>query len=539
MSLHVDGAEGTAWAEVLTGPAAYAHLLVDHGDEQCLLTRNGLVVGIEPAPAVEVDPLHERHHLYGLCRTLACTQSASLAVAHRDAEVACPHCVSHLYGSALLHGHGLYGTGGANLAAAVALRPAVTTFIAHLGLHQAVGLAAGAQHVIGTSVDAQLACDAVLAHVACRERTRRRNQRLPLGLLLLLYQCQTAVGGLVLGMEQGCGCQHGHRCEHSPAPVVHTALCIGLVLDRRRGGGCRFLGGTAGRLECAYPDGSTGAGILAVAAHHAAAHVHRVALTVDAGALATAGTQAATVAAAGINHWAIQRASGYQAEQRAHGTRRVAPGAAAPPCQHTYDQQRYERYHQRRKALHPHIHAVEGIAVIVLGQAGQGIVAHLVERCHQTSHYPAIGAIGHQQRRRPAEVEHQHQAGKCQACVAQDVPRLAVSVLEALPAEPCDGILHHTQGADDRTIDAPQQQGERYDEEQRPHIEGQHSGHELYAGHPSQIGVSRPCEVEQQPGDEHPEHHGKRCTDFAKHDDSVWINVTWGRVMPRSSHGYW
>lgn len=112
MSLHVYGTQRTAGAEVLAGSTAYALLLIHHRDKQSLFARYLIVVSIQPSSPVTVNALHQRHHLYGLCRTLACTQAASLPVTHGNAEIAIPHSVTHLYGSACLHGYRLYGTSG-------------------------------------------------------------------------------------------------------------------------------------------------------------------------------------------------------------------------------------------------------------------------------------------------------------------------------------------------------------------------------------------------------------------------------------------
>ena len=232
MSLHADGTDGIARTEVFTGTTAYALLLVHHRNQQCLFVWNLLVVGIQPASAFPMNSLLQGYHLYGLGRTLACTQPTGLAITHRDTQLTGPHSMSHLYGCSFLYSNRMQGTGGAHLAAAVAFGAAIATLIAHLGLHESVQTVAGPQYVIGATVDAQLACRTMSAKITYGERTRRGDERLALWFLLALYGSQSAIGGLLLGMEESSGCHEDCRCKYRSASLIGSFLYVSCLRCR-------------------------------------------------------------------------------------------------------------------------------------------------------------------------------------------------------------------------------------------------------------------------------------------------------------------
>ena len=177
------------------------------------------------------------------------------------------------------------------------------------------------------------------------------------------------------------------------------------------------------------------AGIHTVATHHTPAHVHSMGLAVDAGTLATACTQATTVATVCIKDRTIQRLAGEETQNGAHGTNGVAPSTSATPCQYAYNQQSQNGYHQSRNALQPHIHRIESITPIVLCQRSQSVVGQLIQGSHQGSHYSSISAVGHQESCHPAHIEDEHDGAQQQKHYAHGVAGRTVLVLVFLPAQ--------------------------------------------------------------------------------------------------------
>ena len=148
VSFNVDGREGTCRTQVLAGATAYAAGLVDGGD-----VGRRLVVGVGG------------YHLDGTLRTVACTVAARHTVGERYAVLSYPYGMAYLRGGLHLDGNGLDGAGGTHLRAARTLRAAVAALVRHDRLHQVHQVVGGAQHLVGTFRDAQLAPRAVRLEV--------------------------------------------------------------------------------------------------------------------------------------------------------------------------------------------------------------------------------------------------------------------------------------------------------------------------------------------------------------------------------------
>ena len=166
MPFDIDGAEGTRGTKILAGTTAYTLLLVDHRDEQYPFARNLLIVGIQPTPAVLMNASLQGNHLDSLSRTMAGTVTTGYSIGHRHAVVFNPYGMTYLSGCTLLLGDGLDGSCGAYIAASRTFGSTVATFEAHLGLHKAIQAVAGAQHIVGTAVDAQLARGTMLCQIS-------------------------------------------------------------------------------------------------------------------------------------------------------------------------------------------------------------------------------------------------------------------------------------------------------------------------------------------------------------------------------------
>ena len=151
MPLYVDAGEGTGRAEVLAGTAADASSLVDGWNHGL-----GLVT-------------IEGHHLNGTGRTVACTVTAVHTVRHADTVLPHPYGMADLYGGLVCQGDGFDGTSGADAGAAVALRAAEASLVAHGGLHEGLQVGAGMQHVVGALAYAKLTGCTVLLQVLRRD----------------------------------------------------------------------------------------------------------------------------------------------------------------------------------------------------------------------------------------------------------------------------------------------------------------------------------------------------------------------------------
>ena len=203
-----------------------------------------------------------------------------------------------------------------------------------------------------------------------------------------------------------------------------------------------------------------------------------------------------------------------EAEQCADGADGVAPCASAFPCEYGDDGPCEECYGERCCALEPYVNFVEGVAVVVFGDGCQSVVGEFVEWCHNGCDDAAVGAVGEDESAYPCYVEGEGCAGQHEHCVAQGVLCRRVVVLVLFLTQPCDGVLHDAQWADDGAVDAPHQQGECHDEEQCSYVQRQQCRHKLDFRHPSQIGMCRSGEVDQEPCDEHPEDDGQCQADF-------------------------
>ena len=128
----------------------------------------------------------------------------------------------------------------------------------------------------------------------------------------------------------------------------------------------------------------------AVAAGHATGIVNLVGLEVDAGGLAVLGAQAAGLALIGIKIDLKPRETRQLGKNGTHRADGVAIGAAATPCQHGDDNECRQGNEEGGQALHPHIHAVECVAIHPLGHRGQQVVAPLINGQQQIGHHEDV-----------------------------------------------------------------------------------------------------------------------------------------------------
>lgn len=150
MSLDHDGRVGTGWAYVFAGTAADAGTFVDGW-----YPRGFLIV------------LVERYHFDGSYRTVPGTVTTLYTVSYRNAELLNPLCMTYLYARLFLTVDRLDGSGRTYLGTACAFGTAVAAFIRHRGQHEVHQVGRGAQHIVGTFADTELAASAVLLEVSC------------------------------------------------------------------------------------------------------------------------------------------------------------------------------------------------------------------------------------------------------------------------------------------------------------------------------------------------------------------------------------
>ena len=256
----------------------------------------------------------------------------------------------------------------------------------------------------------------------------------------------------------------------------------------------------------------------AVHAGHAAAVIDAVVFHVDARSLAAAGAEVALHTLVRVDDGLEPRPAGHEAQHRAHGTDGVAVGASAAPGQHGDDHESDHGDEEGRQTLHPHRGFIESIAVDAFGHVGQQIVSPSVERGEQILRDASVGAVGGEQGRQRADARHERNDEERQHAPAQ--PTLfrriaeAVTTLFRASAQPGNDVLHHAQRTNDRTIYAPEDQGQGDKKHDDSHIQRQHGGQELDACHPAQPGVHRPREVEEEQRDAGEEDDGQRQSDF-------------------------
>lgn len=242
-----------------------------------------------------MDTSLQGHHLYCLCGTLASAESAGLFVLDGYAELACPDGMTHLNGGTLFYGDRLNGRRGADLRAAIALGTTIATLVAYLGLHETIQAAAGAQHVVGTSINAELAGGAMGAQMADRKRTGRCDEFVALRFFLLDDVGKTTVSGfrfyLALCLDNG---RSGKKSNAGQGSTAGRTLWRGIS----RGGGnrpffCLDRWGKVHRIECTLSE--------TITANHAAGEVYAVCFQVNAGSLAVTFTFATVLALVSID----------------------------------------------------------------------------------------------------------------------------------------------------------------------------------------------------------------------------------------------
>lgn len=157
----------------------------------------------------------------------------------------------------------------------------------------------------------------MLGKMTCAPCTRRHNRRGTYRNLLVLDNRQPSVHFLFLRFYHRRGGKHGCCRKETAAGGVYLFGIYSL---------CRFVGCRLIRFLPAVfqPKRIVFAGVYTIHARYATAVIDAMVLVVDAGSLASTGTQTAILAFLRIDHWTEQREAGEKSQYRSHRTNRVA-----------------------------------------------------------------------------------------------------------------------------------------------------------------------------------------------------------------------
>jgi hypothetical protein len=212
--------------------------------------------------------------------------------------------------------------------------------------------------------------------------------------------------------------------------------------------------------------------------------------------------------------------AGEEAQRGAHGADIVAIGAAAPESQNPHHDQRDKGYNQGGKAAEPYLLVIEGIASSPFREAGQQVVAPNIDRLQKVLDHTAVSTVRGQKGDEYMDTGHKGYHIQGPHPIADSLHSLSVleRLFAAMGPKPGNAVLEDAQRADDRTIHAAENQGKQHKGHDYPHIQGQYGREELDFGHPTQIAMQRPCEIQKKEGDPYPENPGQRHSKFLKHN---------------------
>ena len=226
--------------------------------------------------------------------------------------------------------------------------------------------------------------------MACAPCPRRYNRRGTYRYLFVLDDRQSAVHFLFLRFHHRRGGKHGCCRKETAAGGVYLFGSYSL---------CRFVGCRLIRFLPAVfqPKRIVFACVYTIHARYATAVIDAMVLVVDAGSLASTGTQTAILAFLRINHWTEQRETGEKSQYRSHRTNRVAVSTPVPPCKNNQHDERNGGNKECRQTFQPDLRFIKGIAVRTLGKVGKQVVSPPVHRSKQVGGDTPVGAVRSQQ----------------------------------------------------------------------------------------------------------------------------------------------
>ena len=341
-------------------------------------------------------------------------------------------------------------------------------------------------------------------------RTRRRDFALAGRYFFIFDNRQTAIDLALLSLHSSAdGKERSQREERAARGVGISLGFIGFDISL----GMRHLARTS---VC---DSTRTTIVNAIHAGNTARIVDAVVLGIDARSLALAGTQRAAHTFLGVDYRAQEGETRHKAQHGANRANRVAIGATATPRQEANHQQRSHSHSQRDAAFQPHVHRIEGVAIVVLGNRSQIVVHPCINRSKEVGGDTSECAIRCNQCSNRCEAHHYQHHKHSQKTVAQHTFLLCISkthtrLLLAI-MQPRNDVLHHTHRANHRAIYASKKQCQHQKEQHHAHIKRQHRRHKLQFFHPTQVMAHSACEIKETKGDGNKKYRGKNDSNFS------------------------
>lgn len=472
VSLDINGAERPCRAEVLARSASYATFAVDNGDSYYIRQSGG-------SCDVQVTSACLRHS-DGTGRAVTCAIVAAVTVGDGNAVACNPNGVTYVNGSLFLFGKGLNGTRGTDLSATRTFWPAVAPFERHLRLHETQRVGGGAQYIIRTSTDAQLAGCAVTRQVMSRHRARRSDKRKTMRCLFILKYGQSAIH-LHPGLRHG-NTSRGHQSARKESTTIVVNAIIACLFARLCAfGDFRQSGAQFDRIEMTYVD--------AVAAHHTTRGINGTRLEVDGRSLAVLLAQRAVAAFVLIEPDAEDREPREQGQYCADGADSVAICASVAPSEYGRNDECKQRHHEGGYTAHPNIHRGKQVTVVTRLKSRQTVLQQVKKRTEEGGDHSSVCGIGRKESGNGSKADDEADEEYSSHGVSQHFLFRGerVAVVPLLFTEPPEDVLHHAKRTDDAAIYPAEDKSEQDKSEQNSVVKGKQGGDELYFCSPCNI----------------------------------------------------
>ncbi len=276
MAFYIDGAERARGTQILTRAATYTTFGVNHRDLYRLFIHR---IG--------------GHHGYRSGGTVACTVATLHPVGEWYTVVLYPYGMPYLDGRFILPGDTADCSCRTYFRAFRTLGAAISTFVRRFGLHEPFKIGRWTKYSIRTYRYAQLTRGAVSSHIPQSLCSGGNYGCFACRFLLFLYDCQTAVHSLVLGVDGSRSCHSGGHCQELTTGIVH------------------FISLSGSRYRCVAAIGVRDSFLVAlletVEAGDTAGVIYSMCLAVDTCSLAVTGTETASVTLRCVNDRAQKR----------------------------------------------------------------------------------------------------------------------------------------------------------------------------------------------------------------------------------------
>ena len=377
------------------------------------------------------------HHQDGRRGAMTGAGTTTDAVLHQH------HSMANTDGGFLFFIYMLDGSRGAHFTAASTGRAAIAFVKSHVRLHERRELGGGAQYLLRTLADTQLAGRAAALEILQRNGSCGLQRYVALRHLFVFNGSETTVELLFLSLK-GCSCSHSGSDSQEFA-------------TRRVVKGIRVLNGLNAFPVNLYR--SLLAVAKAIEAHHTTAAIDTLVLEVDAVGFAALLTLAASHAFLAVDADTEEGILTDESQQSSHGAKSVAPKTAIEETHHADTTKR-----------------------------GDGNPVYQ-SRAVDIGHHTGIGAVRCHKSRNTIKTQHHQDNEECQHRIAHPILGLAIAVGALLTKDnlmkPDEDVLEDAHGADHRAVEATDEEGHQQDSQNDHNIECQDGWQELYLGHPS------------------------------------------------------